>query len=65
MLNGIKRSTGEPKLYIATVMLAVAFVARFFLYDEMGLVKVLFGSECSSENERNASRDSGCDLEAV
>ena len=37
------RPDREPRLGIAAAMLAIAFATRFFLYDEMGLAKVLFG----------------------
>ena len=36
-------SDGESGLCIAMAMTAVAFAARFFVYDEMGIAKVLFG----------------------
>ena len=43
VLDRRKRLDGKPALRIATMMLVAAFAARFFLYDEMGLAKVLFG----------------------
>ena len=39
-----KNQSGKPtRMAIAVAMIAAAFLGRFFLYDEMGLAKVLFG----------------------
>ena len=33
----------EPSILVVALMLAAAFAARFLLFDEMGLAKMLFG----------------------